>query len=129
MAGFNIVQELFENRIEISGRFPERGVAQLVQAMTAGFPQVAISDGIEVIEIEDAIRATVHHCERGRTLIRANFRRVSLFGSKADWDPLLSSQSRLPLPEASLNPKARVAQGRKLDPNRCARSRVFRRGR
>jgi hypothetical protein len=32
--------------------------------MTPAFPPIGIRDGIEVIEIDEAIRATVHHCER-----------------------------------------------------------------
>ena len=31
--------------------------------MTATFPQIGIGDDIEVIEIDDAIRAAVDHCE------------------------------------------------------------------
>ena len=32
--------------------------------MTAAFPQIGISDGIEVIEIDDTIRVAIHHGER-----------------------------------------------------------------
>ena len=66
-AGFDILQEPFEHWIEVFWRFPERGVPQPPQAMTAAFPQIGIRDGIEVIEIGEAIPATVHHCERDRT--------------------------------------------------------------
>ena len=58
-AGFDVLQETFENRIEVARRFPEGHVPQPGQAMTAPFPQIAIGDGIEVIEIYEAIRATV----------------------------------------------------------------------
>jgi hypothetical protein len=63
-AGFNVPQETFENRIEVARRFPERRVPWAGQAMTVPFPQIAIGDGIEVIEIDEAIRAAVHHRER-----------------------------------------------------------------
>src|SRR5215475_3381932 len=65
--GFDIVQEAFENGIEVSGCFPERGMLQPGQAMTAAFPQIGISDRVKVIEIHQAIRTTVDHCERKRT--------------------------------------------------------------
>jgi hypothetical protein len=45
-AGFGILQEPFEYRIEVSWRFPERGVPHPAQAMTAAFPQISIRDGI-----------------------------------------------------------------------------------
>jgi hypothetical protein len=64
---FDVPQETFENRIEVAQRFPERRVPEPGQAMTVSFPQIGIGDGIEVIEINDAIRATVHHRERDRT--------------------------------------------------------------
>ena len=67
-AGFDVPQETFENRIEVARRFPERRVPQAGQAMTVPFPQIAIGDGIEVIEIDEAIRATVHHRERDWTV-------------------------------------------------------------
>jgi hypothetical protein len=60
MAGFNMSQEPCEYRIEVSWRFPERSVPQSVQAMTAAFPQIGMRDGIEVVEIDEGIRATVH---------------------------------------------------------------------
>src|SRR5215468_2523713 len=65
--GFDIVQKPFENRIEISRRFPERGVPYTAQAMAAALPQIGIRDGVEVIEIHQAIRTAVDHRERDRT--------------------------------------------------------------
>jgi hypothetical protein len=63
-ASFDILQEPFEQRIEVSRRFPEGGVPQTAQAMTAAFPQIGIRDGIAVIEIHEGIRVTVHYCKR-----------------------------------------------------------------
>jgi hypothetical protein len=56
-AGFDVPQETFENRIEVARRFPERRVPLPSQAVTVPFPQIAIGDGIEVIEIDESIRA------------------------------------------------------------------------
>jgi hypothetical protein len=66
-ASFDNLQKPCEYRVEVSWRFPERGVSHPTQAMTAAFPQIGICDGIEVIEIDETIRATVHHSERYRT--------------------------------------------------------------
>ncbi len=87
-AGFDIVQESFENRIEIFGPFPKWGVPQPVQAMTAAFPQIGIRDGIEVIEINDAIRAAVHHCERDRTALHDQTLIHALSGTRGLEEPL-----------------------------------------
>jgi hypothetical protein len=56
-----------QKRIEVGRRFPERRVPQPSQAMTVSFPQIGIVHGIEVIEFDEAIRATVHHRGRDRT--------------------------------------------------------------
>jgi hypothetical protein len=52
------------NRLFVANVLP---FAYLDQAMTAAFPQIGKSDGIDVIEIDEAIRATVHHCKRDWT--------------------------------------------------------------
>jgi hypothetical protein len=51
-AGFDILQEPFEHRIEVSWSFPERGVPQSPQAMAMTFPQIGTRNGIKVIKIE-----------------------------------------------------------------------------
>jgi hypothetical protein len=66
-AGFDILKEPFEYRIEVSWRFPERGVPQPAHAVKAAFPQVGVRHVIEVAEIDEAVRAAVHHCERNPT--------------------------------------------------------------
>src|SRR5215470_14078356 len=76
-AAFDIVQEPFKHRIEVCWRFPERGMTQTAQTMTPAFPQICVGDRIEVIEIDDAVRAAVHYSERhgaalhGRALVHA----------------------------------------------------------
>jgi hypothetical protein len=47
-AGFGILQEPFEYRIEVSWRFPERGVPQPAEAMTAALPHIGIRDGTDI---------------------------------------------------------------------------------
>ena len=66
-AGFDIVQESFEYRIEITWRFPERGVPEASRALTAARPQIGVGDGIEIVEIDDTIRAAVDYGEWDRT--------------------------------------------------------------
>ena len=51
-ARFNVLQETFEKRIEVSRRFPEQRVPRPSQAMTVPFPQIGIGHGIEVIEFD-----------------------------------------------------------------------------
>jgi hypothetical protein len=87
-AGFDILQEPFEYRIEVSWRFPERGVPQPAQAVTAAFPQIGIRDGIEVNEIDEAIRATVHNCERDRTAFHDQTMIYAFSGARGLEEPL-----------------------------------------
>ena len=67
MAGCNITQEPCEYRIEVSWPFPEWGVPESVQAMTAAFPQICVCNSVEVVEIHQPVRIAVDHCERDRT--------------------------------------------------------------
>ncbi|MEX3978747.1 hypothetical protein AB4Y45_07105 [Paraburkholderia sp. EG287A] len=65
-SAFNIVQEAFENAIEIVRRFLERRVSKGRHAMTTSLPQISIGDGVDIGEIDHSIFCTIHDCERNR---------------------------------------------------------------
>jgi hypothetical protein len=62
----DVAKKAIEHGIELSGRFPERRMAESVQAMTTTFPQIGVDDAIHIIEVDDAICPAVHHRERNR---------------------------------------------------------------
>src|SRR5258705_11612437 len=68
-ATFYIPEETFQNRIEIARAFPERRVPALGKAMTVSFPQVGIGKRVKVIELDEAILATVDHRKRNRVCL------------------------------------------------------------
>ena len=99
-AGCNIPQEPCEYRIEVSWRFPESSVPQSVQAMAAGFPQIGIRDGIEVVEVDEGIPAAVDHGERDQTAFHDQTLIHSFSGTRRLEEPLakapVGARNRIP---------------------------------
>jgi hypothetical protein len=88
MSDFNMSQEPCKYRIELSGRFPERGMPQPAQAMAAAFPQICVCDGVEVVEIHQPIRTAVDHCERNRAVFHDQTLIHSFSGTRRLEEPL-----------------------------------------